>query len=269
STRADETGWTPLLSEDLSEHWEAWFGVPHKSLEVPGYPPQPKSDGKKGEPIGLVDVNNDPLDLYTVSTEDAEPMLRISGQIYAGLTTLEEYENYHISLEFKWGTKKWAPRLADKRDSGLLLHCTGEHGAFWNVWMADIECQIQEGDCGDLYLLAGTKARTRARLEAGGKPVYDPTGDPIKRVTRHAPSTEKPNGEWNQIEAYVLGDDMVFVVNGTPVNAPLDCTYRGKPLTRGKIQIQSEGAEVFYRRVKIRPIAAFPDFLADHVRPLD
>lgn len=270
SAIANEPEWTPLLSEDLSTHWEAWFGVPHKTLTVPGYPNQPNSDGMKGTPIGLVDVNNDPLDLYTVSMEEGEPVLRISGQIYAGLTTLKEYENYHISLQFKWGELKWEPRLTRKRDSGLLLHCTGEHGAFWGVWMSDIECQIQEGDVGDLYLLAGTGATTRARKMPRGKPMYDPQGEAkVNQRPRHATSEENPNGEWNTVEAYVVGDDMVFLMNGRPVMAPLDCTYKGEPLTRGKIQIQSEAAEVFYKDIKIRPIEAFPDFLADHVRPIE
>ena len=30
------------------------------------------------------------------------------------------------------------------------------------------------------------------------------------------------------------------------------------PLTKGKIQIQSEGAEVYYRNITIRPIEAIP-----------
>jgi hypothetical protein len=30
------------------------------------------------------------------------------------------------------------------------------------------------------------------------------------------------------------------------------------PLTKGKIQIQSEGAEVFYRNITVRPIEAIP-----------
>jgi hypothetical protein len=31
------------------------------------------------------------------------------------------------------------------------------------------------------------------------------------------------------------------------------------PLTKGKIQIQSEGAEVFYRNIAIRPVTAIPE----------
>ena len=30
------------------------------------------------------------------------------------------------------------------------------------------------------------------------------------------------------------------------------------PLTRGKIQIQSEGAQVFYRNIAVRPLSAVP-----------
>lgn len=268
SVSAEEANWTPLLSADLSKNWELWYGTPEPSVTVPGYDPKVYNNKKKGKPIGLVDVNNDPLDLLTMMEEDGEPVLRISGEIYAGLTTLKEYENYHISLQTKWGEKKWAPRLRAKRDSGLLLHCTGPHGAFWKVWMADIECQIQETDIADLYLLAGTGATTRARKTSKGKPTYDPSGEAKDWKPRHAESEEKPNGQWNTVEAYVVDDDMVFLVNGKPVMAPLDCTFRGKKLAKGKIQIQSEGAEVFYKDLKIRPISQFPEFLADHVRPV-
>ena len=31
------------------------------------------------------------------------------------------------------------------------------------------------------------------------------------------------------------------------------------PLLKGKIQIQSEGAEVYYRNIRIRPIDKLPD----------
>ena len=33
------------------------------------------------------------------------------------------------------------------------------------------------------------------------------------------------------------------------------------PLTRGKIQIQTEGAEIYYRNVKIRKLNALPEGL--------
>ncbi|MDB4309667.1 DUF1080 domain-containing protein, partial [Akkermansiaceae bacterium] len=81
----------------------------------------------KGTPLGL---NNDPLKVFSVIAEDGHKVLKITGEIYGGLTTKEEFENYHITMQTKWGEKKWEPRLCDKRDSGLLLHCVGKHGAF-------------------------------------------------------------------------------------------------------------------------------------------
>jgi hypothetical protein len=52
---------------------------------------------------------------------------------------------------------------------------------------------------------------------------------------------EKPTGQWT----YCVGTTAVHVVNGK--EAPLD---------RGRIQLQSEGAEVFYRRLRVEAIPA-------------
>jgi len=104
-------------------------------------------------------------------------VLCITGEIYGGLTTLQESENYHLSaVQFKWGEKKWAPRENDKRDSGLLVHCVGEHGAFWNAWMRSLECQIQETDCGDFIALAASGCNIRVRaVDGSGRPIFDLT----------------------------------------------------------------------------------------------
>lgn len=260
--------WRPLLSPQLSENWELWLGKLHPKTSLP----ESLASMDRSKPVGLIDVDNDPFSLVSMIETDGLPTLHLSGEIYAGLTTLETFENYHISLQFKWGDKKWPPRENRKRDSGLLLHCIGPHGALWGIWMATLECQIQEGDCGDLYSLGGPKGLIRARKPAGSKakPIYDPTSTKtFSGDIQHAPSTEAPHGEWNTVEAYVLGDTLVFVVNGTPNMAIHQATHKGNPLTKGKIQLQSEAAEVFYRDVKIRPITEFPDSLAEHVRPLD
>jgi hypothetical protein len=34
------------------------------------------------------------------------------------------------------------------------------------------------------------------------------------------------------------------------------------PMTKGKIEIQTEGAEVFYRRIQLEPISKFPEMVA-------
>ena len=86
---------------------------------------------------------------------DGAPAIRISGEIYGALTTRAEYENYHLRFEFKWGEQRWPPREQAVRDSGCCYHAVGPHGASYGFWMRSFEFQIQEGDCGDFYSLAG------------------------------------------------------------------------------------------------------------------
>ncbi len=259
---ADE--WTPLLDASLSK-WEVFIGIPHLSVEYPGLPSSGNEKCIEGNPVGSDD---DPLEIFKMIEEDGRPVLHVSGQVYAGLSTKDEFENYHLSWQFKWGEKKWPPRLKDKRDSGMLLHCVGKQGAFWNVWMRSLECQIQEGDCGDFIPLAGAAADIRMRIEEGNsRPIFDSEA-PLHtntNYTRRSNNSEKSNGEWNTMEVLTLGQTMVFVVNGTP-NMVLFNTRQNNPegngqipLTRGKLQIQSEAAEIFFRDVKIKPISAFPD----------
>lgn len=260
---ATADSWQSLLDAELSD-WEVWAGVPHETVPIDW--PHKSDDGKSGKPLGL---GWNERDLYRVSEASGEPVLRISGEIYAGLTSRESRGNYHLRMEFRWGDEKWEPRLERLRDSGILYHATGEHGAFWNVWMRSLEFQIQEGDCGDLYLLAGPSAHVAAQPPASGqRAMYDPASPPLQfghgkpGVVRHGPSAEKPHGEWNVVEILTIGDRAVHLVNGELVLALQDARINRDgalaPLTAGRIQIQSEGAEVFYRRVEIRPLDAFP-----------
>ena len=69
------------------------------------------------------------------------------------------------------------------------------------------------------------------------------------------------------MDLYVLGDTSVHVVNGKVVmvlfNSRRPLPDGGTtPLTRGRLQLQSEGAEIFYRDIRWRPLDAFPATIA-------
>ncbi len=243
--------------------WESFIGVPHTSVAIEGY--EKMDDYNKGKPVGL----KDPLKVFSMIKQDDEDVLAVSGLIYGGFTTKQEYGNYHFSIEMKWGEKKYEPRLQMLRDSGLLYHCVGAHGAFWNVWMQCIEYQVQEGDMGDLYLLAGTAATVTSKPLDKGQVQYDATGAPVDsrkdaiyKAKRGPENYEKPNGEWNVLEYYVVGDHAVHLVNGKKVleikNMTAKLDDKVFQLTKGKIQIQSEGAECYYRRASVKPITEIP-----------
>ncbi|HEY8504136.1 MAG TPA: DUF1080 domain-containing protein [Gemmataceae bacterium] len=262
---ADPEGFRPLFNgKDLSG-WDTWLGRPHPS--VTGLDLK-KND--KGQYVGTVGLNKDPKNVYTVVTEDGAPAIRISGEIFGALTSKEEFSDYHLRLQFKWGEKKWPPRDKAKRDSGLLYHCVGEHGAGGTFWMRSLECQIQEGDCGDFWSVAGVLVDVEGELQGDNGPVvFRPGGKtftlPAKGLGNRAvksATNEKPHGQWNTIEVYCVGPTSVHVVNGTPnmvlTNARVATDGGEKPLARGKIQLQSEGAEVFYRNIEVRPIKEIP-----------
>jgi len=193
-------GWRSLLDEKLSA-WEIWMGVPHES--VTGLPPgtSTSTNGRTGIPMGL---GNDPKHVFTVSTESGEPVLHVTGEIWGGLTTRESFTNYHLRVDVRWGEKKWPPRLNLPRNSGLLYHCTGPHGAFWNTWKRCLEFEVAENDFGDLYPLGGTRADVAVKLPAKVW-TYDPSGELMtfgagvkmsgwNRVAHLPEIFEKPNG---------------------------------------------------------------------------
>lgn len=260
--------WENLFDKELSK-FEIWMGIPHTS--VTGLPEgTPQSENvTQGTPIGL---NKDPKNVFSMIEEEGEPVLYVTGEVYAGLTTLEEYENYHLQIWVKWGDKKWAPRLDKLRDSGILYHCQGDHGSFWNVWKSSLECQVQETDLGDFIALAGTGGEIRTSpVEGTQRRRYDVesneyTGGYISAY----PETDKPHGEWNLIEVYTVGRTSVHVANGEVVMVVENARGKdGKPLTKGQIQLQSEAAECYYKGMRIQTINALPDEILGKVRLKD
>lgn len=269
----NEGTWELLLDKELSK-WDVFIGVPHYTVDLDGYE---KGDGMKGTPIGL---NKDPLNVYSTVEMEGETVLKVDGIIYGGISTKNTYENYHLSMMFKWGTKKYEPRLDEKRDSGILYHCQEPHGKFWNVWMQSQEMQVQEGDCGDYYTIAGTGMDMKTIQKTNSERtyyVYDHNGEYKNFKSgkegrcRKMIDAEKPSGEWNQLDLVCIGDKAYHIVNGTVVmvlenSVAYDKDDNARPLTKGKIQIQSEAAEVYYKEIKIRSVKKLPKEFAKQLK---
>lgn len=231
------------------------------------------------------DHRADPDRVFSVvDAVDGAPAIRISGQKYGGIATTQEYDAYHLVVEFRWGSVTWAPRVALARDSGILVHCQGPDGNtgkdFNGPWMRSIEAQIIEGGVGDFIVVAGSDASgTRLTPEVTatvsadrlGQFRYDPngaarvfsngqrinwSGRDVDRVNaalgfRGVADVEGHGTEWTRLEVIVEPDRITNIVNGHVVNVAT------KPsLTRGRIMIQSEGAELFVRRVDLYPLPA-------------
>lgn len=261
--------WRPLLNgKDLSG-WETWLSKPSRTSDFEGLKKSEKGDYL--EPLGL---NRDPHRNFSVVVEDGTPALRVSGEVFGGVSTTEEFENYHFRAEFKWGSRKWPPREKTVRDNGLLYHAVGPHGAGSGAWLKSFEMQIQEHDCGDFHSVAGVIVDVDAVPKDPGKPAGDlryrkgaPTVSGVARRVWKDPDNEKPTGEWNTVEIVCFGQTSIHIVNGRVVMVLTGLRHkvggRDVPLTKGRLQIQSEAAEIFWRNLEVRSIPEIPRGLLD------
>jgi hypothetical protein len=208
----------------------------------------------------------DPQRVFTV----VDGQIRVSGEDWGGLATGGNFSNYHLVVEWRWGEKTWGNRTKAARDSGILVHCTGPDGAVGGQWMESIEYQIIEGGTGDLLLVGGRthpRLTCEARTGADGQPYFERGAPAVARDRgrinwwgrdpawkdqlgfRGRRDVERPSGEWNTTEVICDGGRISAMVNGLLVNDGTDASP-----TEGKIQFQSEGAEIFFRRIEVRPL---------------
>jgi hypothetical protein len=261
--------WRPLFNGRDLAGWDMFLTNPDPAWDVPGLARD--ASGKYLEPIGL---NRDPLHVFSVEVVDGEPALHVSGQGFGVITTREAFGNCRIRVQYKWGEKKWGYKSKSPRDAGLLYYVHGEPGFDHATWPRSIECQIQEHDTGDLFAL-GTQITVNARKEAERRWLYDPTGAPTLFVGQppignrciKLADLERPSGEWNTVEVICFDGDSVHVVNGQVVMR-LHAAQRldgaaPAPLVAGQISLQTEGAELWYRRMEVMPLAERPAEFAE------
>ncbi len=222
-------------------------------------------------PIGL---NNDPNKVFTIVKQDGKKVIRVSGQNWGGISTKNEYADFHFHLMFKWGLLKWGQKKNRKRDSGLLYFATGKHGADYGAWMRSQEFQIEEGNSGDYWGVAGGMQDIPVLKRSDSEYVYNPAGQMFTfsatgKAGRHCikrGDAEKASGEWNTLDLYCHGDTSVHVINGRVMMVLYHSAQADNgqvlPLVKGKFQIQSEGAEVFYKNITVEKLNKIPgDFL--------
>jgi hypothetical protein len=173
--------------------------------------------------------NNDVEQAFTV----ADGVLHFAGESMGYLATNDSYSNYYLKVVFRWGEKKYADRKDKPRDSGVLYHLAD--GVADALWPTTVECQVQENDCGDYYSVGGSTFDS---------PNLRPEDQPW-RVVRTA-NFEKPNSEWNTIEVLCLDNTSEHYVNGHLVNEATNLS-----VAEGKILLQLEGAEIFYKSVEL------------------
>jgi hypothetical protein len=202
-------------------------------------------------------------------------MIRCGAEDMGYIATQDAYQDFHLLIEYKWGERNRDSKYV--RNSGVLLHGVGPDGSQDGVWMTSIECQLAQGCEGDLIVIPGKTAdgdrypaslasativaedgRTRW-LEGGkttpysGKQFWWSKHQPFFKElidTRGKDDVASPLGEWTKVECRCSGARITIKINGVTVNECFDV----KPAA-GKILLQTEGHEVFFRNFELRPLA--------------
>ena len=243
---------------------DGWISI-FNGKNLDGWYTYLQKSGKNNDQLGVVRVDNGMIHILGNHVPE--------GAAETGfLSTTAEYSNYRFRGEYKWGVARHKPRSEWKRDNGLLIHVVGED----RVFPMCMEFQVQETDTGDIIPIGGI--RYMNPVAGAGLPPWP--NMPMNAVPAGAPGQpggnkrfgdfEDPNG-WNLAEYVCRGGNCAFLVNGRIVNTMFQMTRpeppafvaRGTappastqfvPLDRGRIGIEVEYAEIWWRNLAIRPI---------------
>jgi hypothetical protein len=231
-----------------------------------------QADGK------AIGKNKDPDQIFTVKNG----VLTLSGKEMGALTTIDEYENYLLTVDYKWGAGTYRPRVGLPKIGAIGFHAHGADGSWKGWWMRDAyRARLDEIGAGDLGILPHISTEPHVTIEVEPHHVttaknterinnsYKPGGiaqevaagshthrlGTVNSIARHTPGAtagpifEKPPGEWNTMEILCVGDTFGIILNGTLVNAGSKAS-----LTRGKIQFTPDKADLLVRTVDLRSI---------------
>jgi uncharacterized protein (TIGR03000 family) len=170
----------------------------------------------------MKDEKADPSKTFVV--KDGE--IQVSGEPFGYIYTDKSFKSYVI--RYDWTYPKDQPEKTTM-NSGLLLHMQSPN----KIWPKSVEAQGRYKDHGKFFFIGFDK-------EAKKEDKFD------QAVQQKA---LKPAYEWNTTEATCKADGTITVrINGVLVN-------EGKSeLTEGPIGLQSEGARIHFRNIKIKPL---------------
>jgi len=259
--------WIALWNGKDLTGWHTFLGTPYQSKE--------DDAGNKIIPFG---IDHDPLQVIKVVDTDQGKAIRISGVAWGMIYTEKIFQNYHLKLKVKWGKDMHIPRENGPRDSGLLYHGNGEPGSeLAYPWMNSQELQIQQGDMGDYWPVGDAEIDIPSVRFKDNYFIYKENADLrtyylatilktavndslAKRRVFKALDAEKQYGKWNEVELITMGDSSIHIVNGRVVMRLYNSRKMSdkQPLKSGRIMIQSEGAEVFYKDFYLKNITEIP-----------
>lgn len=191
------------------------------------------SDEDAGE-ASIALFNGQDLDGWRIFTSDkldtsltwrvADGVIICTGEPAGYIMTEDEFEDFHLTLEWRWP--------GEAGNSGVLLRTIGED----KIWPSCLEAQLMHGRAGDFWKIGEIEATTDPERSNGNN-------------TRHMVNAEKPLGEWNHYDIIFDGENVTLLINNSVVNEATGVSQRA-----GRICLQSEGAPIEFRNIRITPL---------------
>ena len=188
------------------------------------------------QPSGALDpavwelVSVPPLPITDVCAGRDGGVAAVTGTPTSYIATRESFRNYRLHAEWRWSGKPG--------NGGVLVHISS--GPKDRQWPICYQIQLKNTAVGDLLPMAGATF---------GEPLSSPPGAATPLLSRSAPDSERPVGEWNSCDIICRDDTIEVVINGVVQNRVTHCS-----LTEGRVGFQLEGTPFELRNVSVTPL---------------
>lgn len=193
-----------------------------------------------------VDLTGWYMDVPDLDNKDAEirkpfivkeGMLVSLGTPLGHLITEKEFENYRLEVEYRFP--------GEPGNCGVLVHASS-HRFLYDMFPKSIEVQMMHENAGDFWVIGEDIQVPDMEVRRGPKENWGVTEGKGRRILNLTDGSEKPLGEWNHMVIECQGEEVKVWVNGDLVNHGFGAT-----VSKGKIAIQAEGAEVEFRKLEL------------------
>lgn len=171
----------------------------------------------------MKDSKADPAATWSVK----DGVLTCTGNPVGYIATEMTYTDYELELEWRFDPRK------GPGNGGVLLRVQDAD----EIWPKSIEAQLESGNAGDFWNIGNFPAKMDAARTDG------------RHTVRMGKCSETPLGLWNRYRIVVDGTRIELYVNGELQNVATDVEHVG-----GRIALQSEGAYMQFRNIRIRPL---------------
>ena len=168
--------------------------------------------------------------------------LMVAGEPRGHLITDSAYRNYRLEVEYRWPGKPG--------NAGVLVHASTPR-ALYGMFPKSIEVQMESGNAGDFWCIVEDITVPDMEARRGPRESWGITEGKNRRIVNLVDGAERPLGQWNRMVVEALDRTIKVWVNGRLVNEGTHATA-----DHGQLAIQSEGAAVEFRSIRLTPISA-------------